>query len=382
MMMDHLPSEITTQIISFLPVKSVLQCRSVCKSWRNLIDDRRFAESHFTKSLQPAGNINDTPIITSFLFLPSYSNGNDDAFYVVDIDNEHTNTFFKTKKIKFSSCPPNFSYNLYDQFLYVDGLLCFSLQDGFFFCLCNPATQDWVNLTYGRSSTQLGFGFGLDHTITKFKLAVVAYFPDGSGGCTTEAQVLTLGSNSWRDLKNVPQVMCSNSSATVQGSIHWLTHSNQMLSFRILLFNLAYENFLFLELPKCYLEAEVDVNGFHMLNFGGDLSVVDFSNNDRVEIWVMKEYGVKESWTRLTIIKSAEYIQLFPISPWKDGEILLLVESKKLVSYNFESGRYTLFQVNGLPGNNDLDNVKKPYFYDAYLYVGNLLSVQPTDYSN
>ncbi|PIA29301.1 hypothetical protein AQUCO_06100073v1 [Aquilegia coerulea] len=386
--MDYLPSEITTQILSKLPVRSVLRCRSVCKTWKKIIDDHQFAKLQFTSSLLQSYNVGNKPIVTSFLFLPSYTNGYDDAFYIVELDKENTNTTFNTSKIKFSSsCPPNFSYHFYDQLFYVDGFLCFCLQYGFLFCLCNPATQDWVNLTSFKPSTQLGFGFGFDgfgfgfdHINTKFKLVEISYCSDA-----TNAQVFTVGSNSWKDLNNVPQVMCSNFSATVQGSIHWLTHNNDMLSSHILSFNLASENFSFIELPKCYFGEEFLLGEFYIINFGGDISVVDFSNNDRVEVWVMKEYSGKESWTKLTVMKKdvvtgVEYIQLFPISPWKDGEILLLYESKKLVSYNFESGRYTLFQINGLPGNNDSDNVKKPCFYDVYPYVGNLLSVQPTDY--
>ncbi|PIA29256.1 hypothetical protein AQUCO_06100043v1 [Aquilegia coerulea] len=310
-----------------LPVRSVLRCRSVCKPWKKIIDDHQFAKLQFTRSrsslLPSYNNVGYKPIVTSFLFLPCYTNGYgyDDGFYIVEQDKENTNTF-NTAKIKFSSsCPPNFSYHCYDQLLYVDGFLCFCLVDGFLSCLCNPATQDWVNFTSFKPSTQLGFGLDFDHINTKFKLAAISYYyySDGSGGYTTNAQVFTVGSNSsWRDLKNVPQVMCSNFSATVQGSIHWLTHNNDMLSSHILSFDLASENFSFIVLPKCYLEEEFLLEEFHIINFGGDLSVVDFSNNDRVEVWVMKEYSGKESWTKLTVMRKdvvtgVEYIQLFPI---------------------------------------------------------------------
>ncbi|KAF5185860.1 hypothetical protein FRX31_024553 [Thalictrum thalictroides] len=47
--MDNLPSDITAQILSRLPVKYVFRCRSVCKTWLKIIDDNRhlFRPRHF-----------------------------------------------------------------------------------------------------------------------------------------------------------------------------------------------------------------------------------------------------------------------------------------------------------------------------------------------
>ena len=33
------PSELIAEVLSFLPVKSLMQLRSVCKSWKSIIDD-------------------------------------------------------------------------------------------------------------------------------------------------------------------------------------------------------------------------------------------------------------------------------------------------------------------------------------------------------
>ncbi|PIA29302.1 hypothetical protein AQUCO_06100074v1 [Aquilegia coerulea] len=302
--MDHLPSEITAQILSMLPVRSVLRCKYVCKTRRNLIDDPKFADLHFTKS-------------------------------------------------------------------------SFQLQE----------SERLVDLTNFKAISRYlhGIGCGFDHTNKKLKLVVIynSLVVDGSNGCITEAQVFTLGSDLWIDLKNVPQVQCLKPSATVQGSIHWLTYEFHFL--RILSFDLASENFSFLELPKCYLGKEVDVHEFRIMNFGGDLSVVDFSYYyDRIEIWVMKEYGVKESWTKHTIMRTdsvtgVNYSRIYPISPWKNGEILLLNDGRKLISYNLETGMYTLFQIDGFPEDYYLNDVNQVHRFEVHPYVGNLLSVQPED---
>ncbi|KAF5178621.1 Fructokinase-2 [Thalictrum thalictroides] len=85
-----------------------------------------------------------------------------------------------------------------------------------------------------------------------------------------------------------------------------------------------------------------------------------------------------DSWTklvvmRINVINGVNYMQIYPISPWKDGEILLRIDSRKFVSYNFESGSYTLFQIDGLPENYNLINdVRVQYHHYDNLGIGSL----------
>ncbi|WVZ03124.1 hypothetical protein V8G54_023930 [Vigna mungo] len=48
--MANLPVEVITEILSRLPMKSVLQLRSTCKWWRSLIDTTDFIQFHLSKS--------------------------------------------------------------------------------------------------------------------------------------------------------------------------------------------------------------------------------------------------------------------------------------------------------------------------------------------
>jgi hypothetical protein len=43
----HLPHEVITEILLRLPVKTILRCKCVCKSWLSLISDPHFATAHF-----------------------------------------------------------------------------------------------------------------------------------------------------------------------------------------------------------------------------------------------------------------------------------------------------------------------------------------------
>lgn len=47
---NHLPEEIVITILSWLHVKSLLRCRSVCKLWLSIISDPEFVQTHLTNS--------------------------------------------------------------------------------------------------------------------------------------------------------------------------------------------------------------------------------------------------------------------------------------------------------------------------------------------
>ncbi|MBA0795270.1 hypothetical protein Gohar_006151 [Gossypium harknessii] len=76
-------------------------------------------------------------------------------------------------------------------------------------------------------------------------------------------------------------------------------------------FDLGSEEFRFLELPDCYLD---EAFFFDIKAMGGDICLTatfrDFIN---VDVWIMKEYGVKESWIKLVSYYEPESI---PASPF------------------------------------------------------------------
>ena len=45
----YLPDELIAEVLSFLPVQSLLQLRCVCKSWKTLISDKAFVKLHLQR---------------------------------------------------------------------------------------------------------------------------------------------------------------------------------------------------------------------------------------------------------------------------------------------------------------------------------------------
>ncbi|KAF5185861.1 F-box protein [Thalictrum thalictroides] len=378
--MDHLPSEITTQILSRLPVKFVFRCRSVCKTWMIIIDDRRlFASLHFTRSLEEGTNNKST-----FIFA---SSGNCHPVYIVG--QEHEQSLFKSTQIHVSDS----NYNAVHANSF-NGLLCFSTKtkqsNGFCTYIHNPATQECVKLPDSNSSQELTYinrgvrffvynlGFGLDHSSNVLKVLQVIGVSHGlRHAAPAKAQVCTVGSNSWRKLENFPRVSWFRGTpALINGSLHWMSYEH------ILSFDLATEKFGFVELPQINLPRRRHGvrpgNDFRLVALDGCLSVADSSSDEDIELWIMKEYNVKESWIKLVIrrryVEDAVFKNVIPISFWKNGELLLLYGSTILVSYEIESGRYTPLEIEGLPAYR-YDSFKGSYAYEVFSYVGNLMSI-------
>ncbi|XP_058217042.1 uncharacterized protein LOC131327940 [Rhododendron vialii] len=74
----RLPFEITIEILSRLPVKSLLRCKSVCKNWYDLIKTPHFISKH----LQTHSTRNHTPLLeTCFIIV----NENDEILLIHNV---------------------------------------------------------------------------------------------------------------------------------------------------------------------------------------------------------------------------------------------------------------------------------------------------------
>lgn len=169
-----------------------------------------------------------------------------------------------------------------------------------------------------------------------------------SGNCSYECQgeVYSLGTGKWRSIGPVPfEYDLRLYSVTLNGNIHWLSCDMES-PYSICAFDIEKESFQgFSTVPGL-------CRGSYCKSLGlleGRLCVCDNSSNSDLVIWVMKEYGVSESWTKEIVIRLESdltcllYAQVTPIKVWRNGDILMLWRDDFLCSYNAE--RNSLEQV-------------------------------------
>ncbi|KAK9285573.1 hypothetical protein L1049_024768 [Liquidambar formosana] len=192
----------------------------------------------------------------------------------------------------------------------------------------------------------------------------------------------TLGSPMWRSLGKMSyQLDRRPSGSLVSGKLHWVTRRRRYHAARtrcIVSFDLADEKFKEVPKPDC---GGLNRCNYHLLVLGGCLSAAVYFNNGKLEIWVMKEYNVKESWVKefnigayvpkglkqdgdrsFRIWKNSlngRAVQI--VCLLKNGEVLLEYKGRALVCYDPKSGKFK-----------DLLLQKMPKWFQTIVHVGSL----------
>ncbi|KAF5746137.1 F-box protein [Tripterygium wilfordii] len=290
--MESLPREVAVDILSRLPIASILQAKLVCRSWRNLAQDPLLLRMHFsgTADENPCLVLHSDHPIRNQLRTVQFSADDENIEIVRGIDLPMMPEFDVV-----GSC---------------NGFLCFC--DSFYknsLYVYNPCINSHKELPesalYPNQDVILGFGF---HPMTKeFKVIRIIYYSRSRPGIfarrrfsrqQSEVQILTLGCKSWRSLGQLPYNHLIQPSCQVLflGKLHWVSEPHRdNRGTRIISFDLAEEQFQIVPTPE---SSSLDRSGFQLVVLGDCLSAAVWCLDGRLEIWVMKEYNVKESWIK------------------------------------------------------------------------------------
>ncbi|KAF7850953.1 hypothetical protein BT93_L4829 [Corymbia citriodora subsp. variegata] len=173
-------------------------------------------------------------------------------------------------------------------------------------CLVNALYNDNVYiLGVHRRNREMVFGFGFDETEKDYKVIKIGYAiknhngrPDRVRLDSSEVRVYSLRSpmrrrlsNSTHDLEATPLQPL----VLINRRLHWTTSRSRRWNIRIISFDLFDEQFKNVPIPEC-----VDLlrGSYHLVELGGYLSAAILSLSGALEIRVMKEYGMKDSWIK------------------------------------------------------------------------------------
>ncbi|KAK3001048.1 hypothetical protein RJ639_020457, partial [Escallonia herrerae] len=339
--------DVVREILLMLPVKSLLKCKSVCKSWYTLITKPSFISAHFNcnaalkrshcilvKRVLPE-HVPPTESVLSFL---SNEISSDDHVPQTEITISHFNHFLQMV----GPC---------------NGIVCLTDHRDIF--LCNPSIRDFkvlpapsFNYPQGLFSTTLGVGFGFDPYSSEYKVIRIAelYEDDESGGYgfhSVNVEIYDLSTNSWRKIDTVvPYVWyfpCSE--FLFNGHFHWWADDKDHGGESMLSFHISTEVFQQIRLPDVCAFPDGKERAFLVLNESIALLLFNPSEQTCFDIWLMTEYGVAESWTKQFTIGPLVQVEQ-PLLFWKH-ELLLEKANGRLSSYDLKSQRLKEFQVYG-----------------------------------
>ncbi|KAF7813722.1 F-box/kelch-repeat protein [Senna tora] len=321
-LLPFLPDELIEEILSRLPVRSLLIFRCVCKSWKSLISDPYFVRKHLHLStLNP--NFSHHRIVLS----------STTAEFI--LKSCCVNSLFNNP----STICDDLSYPVKNKFRHdgiigsCHGLLCFAIK-GECVLLWNPSIR------VSKKSPPLGnnwrpgcytaFGLGYDYLTDDYK--VVAVFCDPNVYFSeTKVKVYSMASNSWRKIQDFPFGVTpyQNSGKFVSGCLNWAANCSAGSTSLWVIVSLDLQKETYREvLPPDYEKEECSTPTLGVLR--GCLCMNYDHKKTHFVVWLMKDYGVRESWVKLVSIpylpNPEDFSYSVPYCISENGQVLLMFE--------------------------------------------------------
>jgi len=211
-------------------------------------------------------------------------------------------------------------------------------------------------LEYPRKGYAISINyFGYDHFIDNYKVIVVS-----SKG---EVCVNTLGTDYWRIIWDIPNdYNISQSGIFVSGTVNWFQSDNSS----ILSLDLEKESYQMLSLPDYENE-----NVSWTLGVVSDCLCVFARSDMFLDVWIMKEYGNKESWTKFYTIPNLHDQDLEP-----DTALYISEDDQLLVEcYEVQTGNMKLVVYDSKTGTSNIPEFQNNYRHtNAKVYIESLIS--------
>ncbi|KAJ4716212.1 F-box protein [Melia azedarach] len=381
-----LPGDVLACIFLRLPAKTVLDCRCVCKLWYYVVSNSIFISDYNRRSLKSVNDRNYTHFIMSH-----YDVHSEEVFTLHLDDNRFIN---QNEEL---DMPFVHGLSNYITIGLCCGLACMleiskAEKLPLSLLIWNPSV-DYSFKTFsipppiGRlvSSSSLNgpsirfsdgnvwffssFGFGFDPKSNDYKVVRIVYRMDEFfGGIPEIVDVFALSTGEWKDITaSAPSYVIKENSVPVyvNGAMHWIgfymrndSESSTISRLIVAVFDMGNEVFNQFQLPDGVV---TQANELGDDSFKVSVGVIDqsltilhyisYSNGyyfRKCCIWVMNEYGAKDSWSLLYDVKLFFDIGRI-IGVRRNGHILVgAAQDKELLSVN---PNYNSTKPLGLRGN-------------------------------
>ncbi|XP_059629768.1 F-box protein At3g07870-like [Cornus florida] len=313
------PHDVLIDVLTRLPNKTLIRCACVCKSWYSLVTNPSFINTHLNAN---SNNNNHHLLLTRSLSADDANRVNYSLHWKND---RHNYPYLRI----IGSC---------------NGLVCLSDDlHGYreVLYLWNPSIRKTIALpplrvkfqSHGLFKHSIGIGFDALNDDYKVIRIVYLYKPNNFRPLA-EIDIFSLNTGTWRNISHLSLPYTTVEwapQAYLNGAAHWLAYDGRRKDFYCLIvsFHMGDERFGEIMVPGSFSRENVGV-----AKFQESLSVIqDLWSKYTSCIWVMKEYGVSDSWTKVfNIDMSVGFGSVVGFT--RKGEVLLRLYTGYLVAYD------------------------------------------------
>ncbi|CAK9178693.1 unnamed protein product [Ilex paraguariensis] len=335
-----LPEDVVIEILSRLPVKSLLRFKCVCKYWYTLTKKPSFIRKHLNRENNHAR-----------LLVHHYNLDTNTYVAALFPDKKLAGTLSIHEEIDRLHIPMGMETVIGS----IDSL--FFLHNGLDdnMALWNPATREFRLLPVPHSifppyfSTIWHiFGFGLDTLTNNYKFIWIRSFWDEQTDNPYPSYVValyTLGSDSWRYANplELPNRTIHNSlcATYVNGAYYWISSKNDE-NHSVLSFNMSSEMFREIQGPDHPKKTWGSITLYNEC-IAMFICQTDVVLQSIIDVWVMEEEGC---WTKLLTVEPFPEVTR-PLGFWKNENLLFESSTSQVVLYDNDTGETTDLGIHG-----------------------------------
>ncbi|CAI9118805.1 OLC1v1020418C1 [Oldenlandia corymbosa var. corymbosa] len=379
------PQDLIIDILVRLPVKSIGRFRCVSKPWRSLLSDPLFIKLH------RAYHLHDPE---SLILTDSYAPDNFPLVITFAPDSTSENIYNGvTRKIisPLLQEKDNWQLNKWAKSMWplkkwtndkrkqiewievigsCHGLVLLINEKHTKF-LMNPITLEGVkipkfSLSLDPSGHLIVHGLGYDGTNDDYKVVTLSIrFRDvSSDDGRTVVDIYSVKTKTWKRSANshyYPLGMSRDSGVFVNGCVHWLARDERGSCYDPFIagFDLAQEKFQKVPHPKVFDDSFLCGD---LTVIGGCLTLIVYIDHDKFGIWMMKDYGLQDSWTKFTILNG--YMCSVSVACQLKDDEFVLVKNDKMVVHTLSNGSRRDMEVADAPS---LYGYRKTAFKESLL---------------
>ncbi|XP_058213105.1 F-box protein At3g07870-like [Rhododendron vialii] len=407
----HLPIDITLEILSRLPVKSLLRFKSVCKNWNALIKSPDFISKH----------LRTHPTLGS-------------TFPLVTTRNRETQNYaISLVNVGFGNGPIDLDFPfLKSRYLSIagicNGLVCINLSYfGYPIVICNPVTKqlreipnsawNWLNESFdGKFYVQReSFGFGFHPSANDYKLIRILFYSIVGSKVNIRAvmkkhnkhniraDLYSMSTDTWTEIDvdklslffgeinghrevggyvlgeyaDLVQIVGSSASAVLNGVFYWPAREVPTNRVMVMSFDMGDEVFRKIRAPACFDGNwnEKETN-WRFTQLKDNLACFVYPNDKCLDVWVLNED--QSSWTNPFKVESFSRITN-NVGSGQSGEMTVLGFAKNgelVVTDHKVSGDLKLFLYDPKTRETtDLYFGQVPYPSSIFLFEGTFFPV-------